>query len=58
MTTCEKCRRYVVDGHECDGDACSTCVIFGCGRPPAERRLTEVDGTGRTATLAYCEKHA
>lgn len=57
MTTCEKCRRRAVDSHVCDGDPRSTCASFGCGRLAAEHRLVEVDGTGRSATLAYCEAH-
>lgn len=57
MSECSDCGRKVADGHECDGDPRSTCVIFGCGLPIVEWRLVETYGDGRQANLGYCDGH-
>ena len=55
---CPDCHRWVcITEHECDGDARSTCAVFGCGRPILERLLVEIDDTGRRANLGYCTLH-
>lgn len=54
---CPRCHRLVVSDHECDGDARSTCSIYGCGRPIVAWYPTDVDGTGRTVRLGRCSVH-
>lgn len=55
---CPKCHRLVVSDHECDGDARSTCSIYGCGRPNVAWYPTDVSGTGHTVRLGRCSVHS
>lgn len=56
--TCPACGRKVLPAHaDCGGDPRATCCIYGCGLPKAVGTFEQLEGTGHTTWLSWCDRH-